>query len=110
MDRVDLRPEHIRFLTELMRDQRRTRSAGSTAGSSAGTNNYGREQWTTDPSIDAIVGPYAAVLNHYVLADSAYANDLNYEVLTDRVHPSWYKESRAQHLYVLDIAGRRRSG
>jgi len=101
VDRVDLRPEHIRFLTELMRDQRRT--VGRIDGRFLGwDNDYGRERWTTDPSIDAIVGPYAAALNHYVRAELGYASDLNYEVLTDRVHPWSYKEFEAQHLYVLD--------
>ncbi len=101
VDRIDLRPEHIRFLTELLRDRRRT--VGRIDGRFLGwDSNYGRERWTTDPSIDAIVGPYAAVLNHYVRAELGYANDLNYEVLTDRVHPWSYKEFEAKHLYVLD--------
>jgi carboxypeptidase C (cathepsin A) len=101
VDRVDLRPEHIRFLTELLRDQRRT--VGRIDGRFAGwDSDYGREQWTTDPSIDAIVGPYAAALNHYVRAELGYSSDLPYEVLTDRVHPWSYKEFEAQHLFVLD--------
>ena len=33
--------------------------------------DYGREQWTSDPSIDAIIGPYSAALNHYVRAELA---------------------------------------
>jgi len=101
VDRVDLRPEHIRFLTELLRDQRRT--AGRIDGRFAGWDaDYGRERWTTDPSIDAIIGPYAAALNHYVRAELGYSSDLPYEVLTDRVHPWSYKEFEAQHLFVLD--------
>jgi carboxypeptidase C (cathepsin A) len=101
VDRVDLRPEHIRFLTELLRDQRRT--VGRIDGRFAGWDaDYGRETWTTDPSIDAIIGPYAAALNHYVRAELGYASDLPYEVLTDRVHPWSYKEFEGQHLFVLD--------
>ncbi len=101
VDRVDLRPEHVRFLTELLRDQRRT--VGRIDGRFAGWDaDYGREKWTTDPSIDAIIGPYAAALNHYVRAELGYSSDLPYEVLTDRVHPWSFKEFEAQHLYVLD--------
>jgi carboxypeptidase C (cathepsin A) len=101
VDEVDLRPEHIRFLTELLRDQRRT--VGRIDGRFTGwDSDYGRERWTTDPSIDAIMGPYAAALNHYVRAELDYASDLPYEVLTDRVHPWSLKEFEAQHLYVLD--------
>ena len=73
VDRVDLRPEHIRFLTELLRDQRRT--VGRIDGRFAGWDaDYGRETWTTDPSIDAIIGPYSAALNHYVRAELGYAS------------------------------------
>ncbi|HEX9065024.1 MAG TPA: peptidase S10 [Streptosporangiaceae bacterium] len=101
VDRVDLRPEHVRFLTELLRDQRRT--VGRIDGRFTGWDtDYGRETWSTDPSIDAITGPYAAALNHYVRAELEYSSDLPYEVLTDRVHPWSYKEFEGQHLYVLD--------
>jgi len=101
VDRVDLRPEHIRFLTELLRDRRRT--VGRIDGRFTGWDvDYGRENWTTDPSIDAIIGPYAAALNHYVRAELGYSSDLPYEVLTDRVQPWSYKEFEAQHLSVLE--------
>ncbi len=101
VDAVNLRPEHIRFLTELLRDSRRT--VGRIDGRFLGwDSDYGREMLTTDPSIDAIMGPYSAVLNHYVRAELGYQSDLRYEVLTDRVYPWSYKEFEAQHLYVLD--------
>jgi carboxypeptidase C (cathepsin A) len=101
VDAVNLRPEHIRFLTELLRAERKT--VGRIDGRFTGwDSDYGRELWTTDPSIDAITGPYAAVLNHYVHAELGYHSDLLYEVLTDRVHPWSYKEFEGQHLHVLD--------
>src|SRR6266700_7428872 len=86
LDRVNLRPEHIRFLTELLRDQRLT--VGRLDGRFTGWDaDYGREKWTSDPSIDAIIGPYAAAMNHYLRAELGYESDLPYEVLTDRVRP-----------------------
>ncbi|HET9895977.1 MAG TPA: peptidase S10 [Streptosporangiaceae bacterium] len=101
VDQVNLRPEHIRFLTELLRDQRRT--VGRIDGRFTGwESDYGKESWSHDPSIDAITGPYAAVLNHYVRSELGYGNDLPYEVLTARVRPWSYKEFEAQHLHVLD--------
>ena len=101
VDAVNLRPEHVRFLTELLRAERKT--VGRIDGRFTGwDSDYGREHWTTDPSIDAITGPYAAVLNHYVHAELGYHSDLLYEVLTDRVHPWSYKEFEGQHLHVLD--------
>jgi carboxypeptidase C (cathepsin A) len=101
VDRVNLRPEHIRFFTELLRDERRTvgRIDGRFKGWEA---DYGREKMTSDPSIDAIMGPYSTVINHYVRAELGYQNDLSYEVLTERVHPWSYKEFEGQHIYVAD--------
>jgi carboxypeptidase C (cathepsin A) len=101
VDRVDLRPEHVRFLTELLRDERRT--VGRIDGRFVGwDSDYGREHWTSDPSIDAIVGPYAAALNHYVRDELGYASDLPYEILTDRVSPWSFKEFEGQHVHVMD--------
>jgi carboxypeptidase C (cathepsin A) len=101
VDRVNLRPEHVRFLTELLRDQRRT--VGRIDGRFAGWDtDYGREQWSSDPSIDAIIGPYTAALNHYVRTELGYASDLPYEILTDRVHPWSFREFENQHVHVLD--------
>jgi carboxypeptidase C (cathepsin A) len=101
VDRVNLRPEHIRFLTELLRGHRRT--VGRIDGRFAGwDSDYGREKWSTDPSIDAITGPYTAALNQYVRAELGYESDLPYEILTDRVQPWSFKEFEGQHVYVLD--------
>ncbi len=101
VDAVDLRPEHIRFLTELLRDEHKT--VGRIDGRFTGwDSDYGREHWSSDPSINAITGPYAAAFNHYVRAELGYSSDLLYEVLTDRVQPWSFKEFEAQHLRVLD--------
>ena len=101
VDRVNLRPEHIRFLTELMRDQRRV--VGRIDGRFLGWDtDYGREQWTSDPSIDAITGPYAAALNHYVRAELGYEIDLPYETLTSRVQPWSFKDFEAVNVQVVD--------
>jgi len=101
VDRVELRPEHIRFLTELLRDERRT--AGRLDGRFTGWDaDYGREHWTTDPSIDAVMGPYTAALNHYVRTELRYENDLPYETLTERVHPWSFKEFEGVNVQVVD--------
>jgi carboxypeptidase C (cathepsin A) len=101
VDRVDLRLEHIRFFTELLRARRQTvgRLDGRFTGWEA---DYGKEQWTSDPSLDAIEGPYAAALNHYVRSELEYRSDLPYELLTAAVQPWSYKEFEGEHLYVAD--------
>jgi carboxypeptidase C (cathepsin A) len=101
LDRVNLRPEHVRFFTELLRDQRRTvgRLDGRFTGWEA---NYGQEEFSADPSMDAITGPYSAALNHYVRGELEYHSDLPYELLSRHVHPWSFKEFEAAHLYVAD--------
>ena len=101
VDRVDLRLEHVRFFTELLRHQRRT--VGRLDGRFTGWDtDYGQERWAADPSLDAITGPYAAALNHYVHGELEYHSDLPYEVLTDRVQPWSYAEFENASLFVAD--------
>jgi carboxypeptidase C (cathepsin A) len=50
--------------------------------------------------MDAITGPYASALNHYLHAELGYHNDLPYEVLSERVRPWSYKEFENAHLSV----------
>jgi carboxypeptidase C (cathepsin A) len=101
LDRVDLRPEHVRFLTELLRDQRLV--VGRIDGRFTGWDtDYGREQWSEDPSIAAIIGPYTAALNHYVRDELGYESDLPYEILTDRVRPWSFQEFENQYVFVQD--------
>jgi carboxypeptidase C (cathepsin A) len=101
VDRVDLRIEHVRYFTELLRGRRRTvgRLDGRFLGWEA---EYGAERWTADPSYDAILGPYAAGINHYLRVELDYANDLPYEVLTDRVAPWSFREFEGQPVAVVD--------
>jgi carboxypeptidase C (cathepsin A) len=101
VDRVNLRPEHVRFFTELLRDERRVvgRLDGRFTGWEA---DYAREQFENDPSMDAIGGPYAAALNHYVRGELEYHSDLPYEVLTGAVNPWSLKEFEGRNVYVAD--------
>jgi carboxypeptidase C (cathepsin A) len=91
VDRVNLRVEHVRFFTELLRSRRQV-TGRLDARFLGWDNDYGREMFSEDPSYSAILGPYTAALNHYVRAELGYANDLPYEVLTGNVHPWSYKE------------------
>ncbi|GAB2684458.1 S10 family peptidase [Thalassiella azotivora] len=101
VDRVDLRIEHIRFFTELLRDRRRV--VGRLDGRFTGWDrDAGGEHFEEDPSYLAIHGPYAAAFNHYVRAELGYHNDLPYEILTDRVRPWSYQEFEDRHVSVTD--------
>ncbi|TYB59083.1 peptidase S10 [Nonomuraea sp. PA05] len=99
VDRVNLRIEHIRFFTEVLRPRRQI--VGRLDGRFTGWDpDAGREHFTTDPSMDAIMGPYSAALNHYLRTELGYANDLPYEILTSRVQPWSYQEFENAHVQV----------
>lgn len=102
VDRVDMRIEHMRFFTELLRDRRLTvgRLDGRFTGWEA---DYGRETMSEDPASNAIMGPYTAAINHYVRVELGYSNDLPYEVLSLDAHRAWsFKEFENSHVTVAD--------
>jgi carboxypeptidase C (cathepsin A) len=101
VDRVNLRPEHVRFFTELLRD-RRLVTGRLDARFTGWEPDYGGEHMSEDPSYSAILGPYSAAFNHYVLAELGYSNDLPYEILTSRVRPWSYKEFEGASVTVAD--------
>lgn len=97
--RADLRVEHIRFFTELLRDKGLavgrldSRFTGPLAAGNA-------ETWDADPSMDAILGAYAATFNHYVRTELDYENDLAY-VVASGLYETWdYKEFKAKPIDV----------
>ncbi|SMD15127.1 S10 family peptidase [Kibdelosporangium aridum] len=101
VDRVNLRIEHVRFFTEVLR-HRRCVTGRLDARFLGWDNDYGRELMSEDPSFSAILGPYTAALNHYVRAELNYANDLPYEILTGNVHPWSFKEFENASVTVVE--------
>ena len=105
VERVDLRIEHIRFFTELLRDQ------GLAVGRldarfTAPEWDGGREQFTADPSYSHIQGPYTATFNQYVRDDLGYQNDLPYEILSGTTNQAWsYKEFEGRSISVVEQLG-----
>lgn len=102
VDRVDLRIEHVRFYTELLRHRRLV--VGRLDGRFTGwTADSGLEHMDDDPSSSAIMGAYTAALNHYLHAELDYPNDLPYEVLSSSAHQAWsYKEFENSPVTVTD--------
>ncbi|ADU48648.1 S10 family peptidase [Intrasporangium calvum] len=101
VDRCDLRIEHWRYFTELLRDQRLSvgRLDGRFTGPAASAIAEGMD---ADPSYDAIMGPYAAAWNHYVRDELEYDSDLHYEQITTRVQPWSYKDFEGRPVDVSD--------
>ncbi len=105
VERVDLRIEHVRFFTELLRAE--GRSVGRLDGRFLGWEpDGGLEHMTADPSYSHIVGPYTAALNQYVRADLGYEQDLPYEILSGATHQAWsYKEFEGRSVSVVNDLG-----
>jgi carboxypeptidase C (cathepsin A) len=102
VDRVNLRIEHVRFFTELLRDR------GLTVGRMDGRFTTwevdgGREHMSDDPSVSRIIGAYSAAFNHYIRAELGYQNDLPYEILSHETNQAWsYKEFEGRSVSVVD--------
>nr|WP_245963481.1 peptidase S10 [Terracoccus luteus] len=105
VDRADLRIEHWRYFTELLRDRRLTvgRLDGRFTGPAASAI---AENMDADPSMDAITGPYATAWNHYVRAELGYETDLHYELISPRVHPWSYAEFEGRPVDVSHLLER----
>ncbi|HEY0450747.1 S10 family peptidase [Actinophytocola sp.] len=102
VDRVDLRVEHVRFFTELLRHRRLVVGRLDSRFTGWGPD-YGREHMDDDPSSAAVMGAYTAALNHYLRSELDYPNDLPYEVLSTGVNNTWsYKEFENAHVTVTD--------
>jgi len=105
VDRADLRIEHLRFFTQLLREQHLvvgrldSRFTGPAAAGNA-------EVMDSDPSHDAIAGPYAAAWNHHVRADLGYESDLHYEQISAKVHPWSYSDFEGRSVDVTSRLAR----
>ncbi|MCP2253210.1 Carboxypeptidase C (cathepsin A) [Prauserella aidingensis] len=102
VDRVNLRIEHVRFFTELLRDE------GLVTGRMDGRfttwePDGGREHMSDDASVSRIIGAYSAALNHYVRAELQYESDLPYEILSTDVNRAWsYSDFEGRAVSVVD--------
>ncbi len=102
VERADLRIEHWRYYTELLRDQGLTvgRIDSRFTGFAASRIAEGMDH---DPSIDALGGPYATAYNHYVRTELGYDNPLPYDLTGVDVFKDWkFEEFEGKPVYVLD--------
>lgn len=106
VDRANLRVEHLRYFTELRRDEGLTvgrldsRFTGAAASAIA-------EQMDADPSMDAILGPYATAYQHYMRAELEVTEPAPFHVFGPDVIKQWsYKEFENAPVYVLDRLSR----
>jgi len=97
----NLRPIIFRFCKELLRDKRRT--VGRLDSRFLGIDrDAAGEIWESDPSMDAILGPYTAALYDYVRTDLKFESDLPYEILNGKVWPWSYADHENRYLNVAE--------
>ncbi|AJT42073.1 peptidase S10 [Psychromicrobium lacuslunae] len=99
--RSNLRWDYSEFSAELLREEGLT--VGRIDGRFTQKNLRGQASinWD-DPSLNAINGPYAAAVNHYIRSELGYQNDLPYEILTGRVQPWSYKTFEGRPIEVAE--------
>ena len=101
VDRADLRIEHWRWCTEVLRD--RGLAVGRIDGRFTGPL-YSRiaENMDADPSSDAIEGPFAAALHHYLRGELGSTLDLPYEVFANAIKKWSFAEFEGKPINVAD--------
>ncbi len=101
IEQTNLRPVIFRFCKELLRDKRRT--VGRLDSRFLGMDrDAAGEVWESDPSMDAIMGPYTAALYDYVRNDLKFESDLPYEILNGKVWPWSYADHQNRYVNVAE--------
>ncbi|MCA9181470.1 MAG: hypothetical protein KDA51_08450, partial [Planctomycetales bacterium] len=101
IESTNLRINIHRFCKELLRKERRT--VGRIDSRFQGIDRDASSQtFEHDPSMSAIIGPYAGAFNAYVAEELAFASDLPYEVMTS-LYETWdYSKHQNQYVNVAE--------
>ena len=101
IEQTNLRPVIFRFCKQLLRDKRRT--VGRLDSRFLGRDrDAAGEVWESDPSMDAIRGPYTAALYDYVRNELKFESDLPYEILNGKVWPWSYADHENRYVNVAE--------
>lgn len=93
LDAANLRLNVGRFNKELLRKSRKTIGRFDSRITGIDYDNAG-ESYDYDPSYNrTVLGAYTAAFNDYVRQQLKFKSDLNYEILTGRVHPWAYPQN-----------------
>jgi len=101
VDRTELRIEHWRWCTEVLRERGLT--VGRIDGRFTGPlHSRIAENMDADPSMDAIEGPFAAALHHYLRGELGSTLDLPYEVFANAIQKWAWDEFDGKPINVTD--------
>jgi carboxypeptidase C (cathepsin A) len=97
-----LRIEILRFCKELLRADGRT--IGRIDARYTGIDRFSAgDAMESDPSIDAVLGPYTSALNDYVRRELEYESELPYEIMSEKVWENWdYEDFKNAHVDVSE--------
>jgi carboxypeptidase C (cathepsin A) len=97
-----LRIEILRFCKELLREDGRT--IGRIDARYTGIDRFrAGDAMESDPSIDAVLGPYTSALNDYVRRELEYESELPYEIMSEKVWENWdYEDFKNAHVDVSE--------
>jgi carboxypeptidase C (cathepsin A) len=98
---TNLRPVIFRFCKQLLRDKRRTVGRLDTRFLGMDRDAAG-EVWESDPSMDAILGPYTAALYNYIRTELMFESDLPYEIMNGKVWPWSYADHENRYVNVAE--------
>ena len=101
VEQSNLRPVIFRFCKQLLRDRRRT--VGRIDSRFLGMDrDAAAEVGESDPSMDAIIGPYTAALYDYVRNELKFESDLPYEIMSGKVWPWSYADHENRYVNVAE--------
>ena len=101
IEQSNLRPVIFRFCKQLLRDRRRT--VGRIDSRFLGMDrDAAGEVWESDPSMDAILGPFTAALYDYVRNELKFESDLPYEIMNGKVWPWSYADHENRYVNVAE--------
>jgi carboxypeptidase C (cathepsin A) len=101
VERCDLRVGDQRFFKELLRDEGKTIGRLDSRFTGMDRDHVG-EAPEYDPSLSAILGPYAAAVNDYVRRELEFESDLPYELLSLKVNEGWKFERDNDYVRVTE--------
>jgi carboxypeptidase C (cathepsin A) len=101
IERANLRIQIFRFCKELLRDKRRTVGRLDTRFKGLDRDAAG-ENFESDPSMDAILGPYTAGFYDYIRNELKFESDLPYEILNGKVWPWSYSDHENRYVNVAE--------
>ncbi len=99
LERADLRVDIMRFVRELLREEKLT-VGRLDSRFTGGERDAAGETFSYDPSYATIQGPYTAAFNDYVRRELGFESDLSYEIIAN-LYETWsYKEFENRYAEV----------